>query len=187
MHRIVLQLACLLLVTLLISSCGTARVFKAYEGNPLARAELSLVAVKDSCNDIDNKPCVHSSCNSEAEFYFTKIFNEKAEKSTVLWQPKGGLSNDKYQYLVIKPGPYAIGLQFCDHSTLVDKDRVKNITKSKYVNTYGAAYLNLYAEPNSVYQLECFEGNRVAFKKIPVEYSNLKWVDGSYDKPVVRD
>lgn len=187
MQRIACRVTGLFLVTALICSCSTPHVLKGYDGDALERKALALVAVKDVCSDIANKPCVPSSCTSDIDFYFSKIFNEKSEKETVLWRPNGGLSNNTYHYMIITPGPYAVGVQFFDHSDVTGKDKFGKIIKTELRNNYGFAYVNLYAETNGVYRLECRPNNGVSFKKMPMGYSAVEWLDTGYDRQYVRE
>lgn len=180
------RLTGLILVTALVCSCSTPRVFKGYEGDALERRALSLVAVTDVCGDIANRPCASTACAGGIDFYVSKIFDERSEKETLLWRPNGGLSNARYTYLILTPGPYTVGVQFYDHSDVTGKDKIGRIVKSDIRNTYGFAYVNLSAEANGVYRLEC-RSNGVGFKKIPIGYSDIEWLDADHDRPYVRE
>ena len=177
---------CLLIVPLVLAACGTTPIYKGYDDSRLStRKDLAVVALKDVCTDIANKPCEPSVCLRDADIFLARLYNANREKELVVWDHVG-VTSHKYRYMLLKPGEYAVGIQAYLGTALRNKEimgtvRSKAITKSILQARYGFAYVQLFAEANGVYQLDCNKDNGIEFKKMPFGYSSLEWVDHGFD------
>jgi len=186
-----LHAICLLIVPLLFAACGTTPIYKGYDDNrPVARKDLAVVALNGVCADITNKPCEPRACLRDADIFLARLYNNAMEKELVVWDHVG-VTSHKYHYLLLKPGEYAVGIQAYLGTALRNKEimgtvRSKAITKSTLQARYGFTYVQLFAEANGVYRLDCNKDNGIEFKKMPFGYSGIEWSDNDFDRQYVQ-